>query len=209
MGSIQFGEFDAHKEEWIAYTERLEEYFQANEIKQGRHRAVLLSVCGAATYQLIRNLLAPTKPSSKTYKQLVKLVQDHINPRPSIIVERFSFHTRRQREGESINDFVADLRKCSEHCKFGNTLDDMLRDRLVCGVRNTQLQRRLLAEQDLTFQKALSTCQASEAAERDTKSIQAAGQTQGTDCKVLAVNQKRTSSMQPCYRCGGKHSPRQ
>jgi hypothetical protein len=26
---------------------------------------------------------------------------------------------------------------------------------------------------------------------------------------VLAVNQKRTSSMQPCYRCGGKHSPRQ
>ena len=112
MTTIQFGEFDPSKEDWSSYTERLIEYFEANNIEPERHRAALLSVCGAETYQLIRNLLAPAKPSSKTYKQLVTLVQDHKHPKPSIIVQRFTFHTRYKREGEQVADFVADLRKC-------------------------------------------------------------------------------------------------
>ena len=42
---------------WIEYTERLEQYFAANEITDNnKKRAVLLSVCGAKTYKLIRNL---------------------------------------------------------------------------------------------------------------------------------------------------------
>ena len=45
--------------------------------------------------------------------------------------------------------FVAGLRQLSEHCEFGTTLEDMIRDRLVCGVANSSIQRRLLAEQSL------------------------------------------------------------
>jgi hypothetical protein len=45
---------------------------------------------------------------------------------------------------------VAELRKLSEHCNFGTTLNDMLRNRLVCGVGDQRIQRRLLAEPDLT-----------------------------------------------------------
>ena len=48
---------------WIEYTERLEQYFAANEITDNnKKRAVLLSVCGAKTYKLIRNLVNPRKP---------------------------------------------------------------------------------------------------------------------------------------------------
>ena len=39
----------------------------------------------------------------------------------------------------------------AEHCNFQATLDDMLRDRLVCGVTDGCLQRRLLAEPELTL----------------------------------------------------------
>ena len=35
---------------WIEYTERLDQYFSANEINySGKNRAVLLSSCGAKT----------------------------------------------------------------------------------------------------------------------------------------------------------------
>ena len=47
----------------------------------------------------------------------------------------------------------------------------MLRDRLVCGVWSSQLQCRLLAESESTFKKALSLCQAHEAADRDIKDM--------------------------------------
>ena len=56
-------------------------------------------------------------------------------------------------------DFVAELRALAEFCNYGETLNDMLRDRIVCGVRDEHIQRRLLAESNLTLQKALDIAQ--------------------------------------------------
>ena len=146
------GEFDPAKEDWVSYTERLQQYFTANDVDDpNKQRAILLSACGPATYQLIRNLVAPSKPTSKSFQEIVDLVSKHHHPQPSVIVQRFHFHSRSRREGESISAFVAELRKLSEHCNFQDMLNDMLRDRLVCGVNDSRLQRRLLAETDLTF----------------------------------------------------------
>ena len=50
--------------------------------------------------------------------------------------------------------FVAELKKLSEYSEFGDSLDNMLRDRLVCGLRDVKVQRRLLAEGKLTFELA-------------------------------------------------------
>ena len=44
------GEFDAQREDWISYSERLSEYFTANEVDGAeKQRAILLSVVGAPT----------------------------------------------------------------------------------------------------------------------------------------------------------------
>ena len=57
-GSI--GKFDIDEEDWTAYCERLEQYYLANDVDAAeKKRAILLSVCGASIYQLIRNLVAP------------------------------------------------------------------------------------------------------------------------------------------------------
>ena len=136
-----------------------------------KKKAILLSTCGAETYQLIRSLVAPQKPTEKPLSDIVQLVRDHHSPPPSAIVQRFRFHSRTQKEGETVAEFIADLRKLSEHCKFADTLDDMLRDRLVCGIRDARIQRRLLAEPDLTFKKAFDLAQASETAEKNSKQL--------------------------------------
>ena len=141
-GSI--GEFDSSVEDWTSYTERLQQYFAANDVADGKQRAVLLSVCGCQTYQLVKNLLAPERPADKTFQEIVLLMKNHYQPKPSIIVERFNFHSRYRKQGESVATFVAELKRLSEHCGFADTLSDMLRDRLVCGINDKRLQRRLL-----------------------------------------------------------------
>ena len=78
-----YGKVEEYKEdeEWVEYIERLAHYFTANEIEDaGKRRSILLSVCGAKTYKLIRNLLAPAKPDSKTFDELAELVKYHRNP---------------------------------------------------------------------------------------------------------------------------------
>ena len=111
------GEYDHCKEDWVSYCERLEHYFAANDVDDaGKQRAILLSVCGATTYQLIRNLAAPAKSVDKSFRELVTLVKDHHTPPPSVTVQRFNFNSRSQKDGETVAQFVAELRRLSEHC---------------------------------------------------------------------------------------------
>ena len=63
----------------------------------------------------------------------------------------------------------------------------MLRDTLVCGIRDHRLQQRLLAETDLTFQKALDISQATEAAERNARDLQP----KQTPKPILALNHQQ------------------
>ena len=51
------------------------------------------------------------------------------------------------------------------------TLNDMLGDRLVCGINDRGIQRRLLSEPDLTYKKSLDLAQAMEAAERNVQDL--------------------------------------
>ncbi len=111
------------------------------------------------------------KPSDKMFKQLVELVQHHENPKPSAIVQRFRFNTRFRKPGESIASYVAELQNISEHCDFQNTLEEMLRDRLVCGINDEQIQRRLLAESTLDFKKAMNIATAMESAVKNAKDL--------------------------------------
>ena len=97
--------------------------------------------------------------------------QAHFSPKPSVIVKRFEFNTRRQGEAESIAKYVAELRKLAQHCDYGSVLSDMLRDRLVCGVADKSIQRRLLQTTDLTFDKALEVALATEAADKDSRRL--------------------------------------
>ena len=102
-------EFSAD-EDWEQYVERLEFYFEAKEITDAaKRKATLLSVCGAPTYKLMCDLVAPGKPKDKTFQQLKEIVQSHLKPKPSVIVQRYRFNTRAQQSGETIAEFVANL----------------------------------------------------------------------------------------------------
>ena len=86
-------------------------------------------------YNVLRDLLAPAKPSEVKFEELVKTLRDHYEPKPIVIAERFHFHKLEQHEGEGVATYSAALKKCSEHCAFGTFLEEALRDRFVCGLR--------------------------------------------------------------------------
>ena len=73
-------------------------------------------------------------------------MNEHQNPKSSVIMERYKFNKRDKQPGESIPFYVTELKHLSEHCDFGVTLEDMIRGRLICGVRSPKIQQRLLAE---------------------------------------------------------------
>ena len=86
LGTI--AEFSSSQESWIAYVERLIQYLAANKIEDAdQQRAILLSVCGPATYRLICNLVSPKKPTELKFAEIVEVVQKHHDPKPSVIIQ--------------------------------------------------------------------------------------------------------------------------
>ena len=187
-----FGKLDEYNEteDWRHYIERVNHFFEANKITDPDKRRSIFLVCvGRKTYKLVRSLVAREYPKDKCDEDLAKPLQDHFMPKPSAIVQQFKFNTRSQQPGETIAMFLAELRHLSKLCEFGITLDEMLRDRLVCGVRDIRIQRRLLAEPKLTLKRALDLALAIEAADKDDSEIQKAD-SQGGDASVNKVDAK-------------------
>ena len=60
----------------------------------------------------------------------------------------------------------------AEHCKYGETLEKMIRDRLVCGINDEAIEKKLLAEHELTYASALRMAQGLETATKILKEMQ-------------------------------------
>ncbi|UYV64544.1 K02A2.6-like, partial [Cordylochernes scorpioides] len=72
-----------------------------------------------------------------------------------------------------MSTYIAELKKMAEYCNFGSTLDEAIRDRLIVGIEDDSIQRKLLGEGDsLTLNEAIEIALALEAAAQDAKDLQ-------------------------------------
>ena len=80
--------FYCKKEDWSMYIERLNHYFIANDVAEGK-KLILLSACGATIYmyRLIRVDYHIQKESENFMISLVRYIL-------SLIVQRFNFNSR-------------------------------------------------------------------------------------------------------------------
>ena len=166
-------EFDPNQESFGTYSRWLEQYLVANGVSSDvKKRATLLSVVGPRTFALLEDLVAPRMVSDLPYAELVTVLQGHFEPKSSEIVARFRFHSCCREDHESVNDYTARLRRLAKPCQFAEgTLPEMLRDRLVCGIRDSRLQARLLSQPSLSLESALALACTSEAAEAQAREI--------------------------------------
>ena len=157
----------------------------------------------ACNLQAGMQLDSPKKAAEVSFTGLMAHVKAHMNPKQTVMVQRFKFHTRTQRYGETVAIFVAELTQLTEYCEFGASLDNMLCDHLVFRIVDLGTQRLLLAEPDLDLDKAVAMTRALGMAERDVKYLQRL-RAPLTDVHSMSQQPK---GLEPCYRCGGKHSP--
>ncbi|UYV78128.1 hypothetical protein LAZ67_16000203, partial [Cordylochernes scorpioides] len=162
--------------------------------------------------RILSEMLPPPPPPQS-------LLTGHFCPKPNVIVQRYHFNKRNQGT-ESVSAYVAELRKLSENCEFID-LDDRLRDRLVCGLRNEFLVKRLLSEKDLTFEKAVNLALCDESASTDASILQEKmpelnvisklNKFESPKFKPNKVNSnsfKKSVNKLVCIRCKGNHLPK-
>ena len=102
-----------------------------------------------------------------------------------------------RQSGESVVNCIAELQALSQYFNFRDTLERMLRDRIVFHISNTQTQKCLRAEKNLMFAKAKEIVFALESAVQDTRVIQ----TSSSDTVHKVADSNKPNSYK-CYQCG-------
>ncbi|KAH7974938.1 hypothetical protein HPB49_021826 [Dermacentor silvarum] len=147
--------FDDAASTWSTYRVRLEAYFEGNEITDaGKRRAQLVSSLSDSVVRVLQGHQPAVSINSLTYDDVAKCLEEHFNPQTNEIAASYSFLMRRQKEQESVRDYHAELRRLAANCNFRATLDRMLRDRIVCGIRHEETRRCLLVRKKLTREEA-------------------------------------------------------
>ena len=197
--------FNASNDEWVLYIQRFEHFLLANKIENDNDRChLLLALIGAPTYKLLSSLCAPKQPGELKFKDICDTLKKHFSPQPIKIAEHYRFYNRKQLEGESAAEYLAQLRQLANTCQFGTFLDEALCDRLVCGIRDLGMQRRLLAEADLTLKKAFQLIQGMEAAAKNAEEMQRENSTQQAAAATNVVHSTDPKAKKlSCSRCLG------
>lgn len=191
--------FDVIGGNWSSYVDRLEMYFKVNKVEIDMKLPIMIASMGDPAYELLANLASPKKPAELKFTEAVDLLRGHLQPAPSVLAERFRFRQRRQNGTETVAEYVAELKKLSRYCKFGDGLNENLRDQFVCGLKSDLIRQRLFAEpDDLSFANAVKMANALEAAERDSAAVEpgagssaASGEAAASAVHAVAVSRAR------------------
>jgi len=129
----------------------------------------------------------------KTLSKIIEKFDEFAIGEVNETYERYVFNGRNQGQDESIDTYIAALRSLVKTCGFCACLaDSLIRDRIVLGVKNNNLRKRLLQERNLDLKKCIDLCRSSEAASSHLKSI-----SEGTNDASHEVNRINEHAKKP------------
>ncbi|XP_050091998.1 uncharacterized protein LOC126575374 [Anopheles aquasalis] len=149
-------EFTVELDDWNVYYERLEQFFEVNEIAPEKRSAFLISCIGSQAYKSLRDLCHPALPKDRPFEELCELLRKQFSPQVAIFRERTHFYNATQSVGENVTQWYGRLKKLSVDCKFGSNLEAVLLDKFITGLRPGQVLDRLCEENEtLRLEQAL------------------------------------------------------
>ncbi len=180
------------------WLERFTAIMEWEDVDVDKQKHALLASLGPDAYDLIADATVPSKPSEKSFQELVDLIKQQLQPPKLPIAARYEFYQIRQ-GNDNVSTFLWKLRAASEECAFGAQLEDRLRDQFVMGLSGRDVVKKMLTEklEQLTLERATEIATAHEAVQ---KSQQRMAGDSPSSAGVCALKSKFTASS----RKGGK-----
>lgn len=155
--------------DWNVFSERLEQFFEINDVPDEKKRAILITCIGDDVYKTLRDVCHPALPKEKTFDELCELLNKQFVKKTSVFRERCNFYNAKQQANETISAWFARVKSLSIDCKFGERFDGILLDRFISGLKPSPVLDRLCEEDEdtLTIQQALDIAVTKESSTKD------------------------------------------
>ncbi|KAL6483174.1 hypothetical protein MHYP_G00080460 [Metynnis hypsauchen] len=167
----------------------------------------------------ILNASELTEGDKLIYEKVKRCFDAHFIGEHNVIFERAKFNMRKQEPGETAESFITAVHKQADYCKFGALRDELIRDRIVVGIRDVTLSEKLQMDAKLTLTTAVQRVKQSETVKQQQGLLRgASGQAPikepSEEMHALSLARKKEGSAQQrarqnkyatssvCYKCG-------
>ena len=114
----------------------------------------------------------PDKPANSSITALFEKLTAHFKPNRLKIAERYKFWKNKQGASQPLADYISEIRKLASTCQFlQEYLQDALTAAFVLGLRDENISRKLLAEKNLTLDKAIATAQSLQIGDKEAREM--------------------------------------
>ena len=217
-------------EEWPKWKKRFDQFRLASGLaaeNDERQISTLLYCMGENAEETLSSMNISVDDRKK-YDEVVAQFNAFFQVRQNVIFERARFNRRTQQADESVEQFITSLYTLAENCAYGDLKSEMIRDRIVVGIRDRPLSERLQLDAELTLEKAKTMVRQREAVHeqqsilhtpKEEKTVdhvrrkspplsQATGKKQYTQRPKRPSTNYHPSKSPKCQRCGKGQHPR-
>ena len=215
--------FSFRPNDWLKWLQRWERFRVASELSEKPEEtqiATFIYSMGEDAEDIF-STLPLTEEERMEYNTVKTKFENHFIIKRNVIFERAKFNQRVQRENEPVDAFITDLYTLAQHCNYGGLHEEMIRDRIVVGLRDKALSEKLQLESDLTLEKAVSQARQKELVHQQQDVLRPKGQqvigsvdrirfNNSTEKAKFPTKVQQTTrpkanySNQNCGQCGGK-----
>ncbi|UYV77782.1 hypothetical protein LAZ67_15002242 [Cordylochernes scorpioides] len=150
-------------------------------------------------------------------ESVLKAFDSHFYVRKNIIYERAKFNSRIQEDREPVDEFITSLCKLADSCEFEGLHEQLIRDRIVVGVRDKALSERMQLASELTLEMAVKMVRQQEAVRQQQVDLQRPSTSQKINQvkfnskkpspkqqqQPLRKKEKSAKTISLCPKCGG------
>ncbi|KAK0141097.1 hypothetical protein N1851_021899 [Merluccius polli] len=117
---------------------------------------------GPEADNIFKSFTFDAEADKKEFDIVLAKYDGYFYPKRNVIHECTCFYQRVQRPGEKAEMFIRALYEMTEHCEFGTTREEHIRDRIVVGILDKEVSRKLQLMADLTLAQTIQTVRQSE-----------------------------------------------
>lgn len=176
---------------------------------------VLLSLLGREGLKIYETFTFTDPLDAKKIAEVLDTFTDYFEPLKSEVFDRFCFHKRVQKPGESFDAWLVDLRSMVKTCNYGTeaVVKSVIRDQIVLGVANDNVREKLLFESSLSLESACAIVRACEASSMQLGQISTRTEAQVHGLRDKAAKEhvptqsskSRGEDVNNCVNCGRRH----
>ena len=173
VGPLDLNDTSNLEQRWQRWIKSFMYYVGAMNVSdEAQKKNMLLHCAGTDVQEIFDTLTVDEGEDISCFSAAIEALEGHFKDKKNVSYERHVFRQARQRDGESVLQYVTRLRVLAVSCEYGERKDEAIKDQVVDLCRSKELRKKLLQIDNVSLDKVLQVARQMELVDVQAKEME-------------------------------------